>query len=78
MLMSLWERHGCKLFSGVDTDCNLSIDQKKPVHIKCFRCRENQSTNTYKALIVVMGTDIKHKTKNIHNDAPHCGSRAIA
>lgn len=32
MLMSLWERHECKLFSGVDTACNLSIDQKQPEH----------------------------------------------
>lgn len=40
MLMSLWEKHNCKLFSSVDTACNL-----KPVRIKWFRCQVNQSTN---------------------------------
>lgn len=72
MLMSLWERHECKLFSGVD--CNSSIDQKRPVHIKCFWCQVKQILNTYQALFLVRGKI----SKNIHNDAPHCGSRATA
>ncbi len=83
MLMSLWERHDCKLFSGVDTDCNLSIDQKKPVHIKCFRRQVNlrywkpehkHASRSFSG----HGDWLKKWYKKTSIDASHCGSQPMA